>query len=73
MQVSDLKNESSQSVLNEEDVALELTCKDCRQDYVCGREKEVFELVAAVPPQDLAKDPQDLEAEVRVLVSSSGD
>ena len=47
MQVSDLKNESSQSVLNEEDVALELTCKDCRQDYVCGGEKEVFELVAA--------------------------
>lgn len=32
--VFDLKNESSQSVLNEEDVALELTCKDCRQDYV---------------------------------------
>lgn len=34
--VSDLNNESSQPVLNEEDVALELTCKDCHQDYVCG-------------------------------------
>lgn len=38
------------SVLNEEDMALELTCKDCRQDYVCGGEKEVFELVAVEGP-----------------------